>query len=257
MTDARLRELERAAMAGDAEAGARLLRARERAGERSGIRCIEVDNDPLHHVRMHGMVSRRDLDCGLCGGTGYRPLRHGIELAAYCKDDAARLVIGESCSCGIGPSVNATTMCLDEPGGFSEWLKGLSRWGREAQVRAAVAVARAAQVEQCYERNPTCTRTRCTPILHVIEAIEAFVEDPCEEHHWNMDRWSKQVSIPEWLWNAIQTAICEHSDRATGHDHLIACVRDSRLTESRTRAAICAALIPWALGIMTDKKPED
>lgn len=193
---------------------------------------------------------RRSLCCPSCAGTGLT-LRPRVELAAYCGDEASRHAGG--LEGWATPNINPT----ERP--FSEWLAGLSRWGPRVLVRAAIAAARVALrflpcggsphrqqgkagrwyrkvgIEPCGagEWEPC----ECDEARRAIEAAEAWVECPCEEH---LLAWWEAVPQPPLTWVPVPL------DTELGH---LAIQGAAQLAgEAPVRSAIQRALISWALG---------
>lgn len=217
MPDADLRSLERQAVGGDVEAEAALLRARERAGERCPVPC------------------RRDLcvrsTCPDCQGIGRAPLRVGLELAAYCGDEASRLVLGPITCRRSDPECHAECE-IGAPCPFPAWTQGLACWGRECQVRAAVAAAELALVKvDVTELSPTPSRG--IVLAHrAITSVKAslVIGEPIDNI---ADNWRARTDVPSWArcWEpgySIPDAV-----RVAG--------------EQPVREAICGALTEWVL----------
>lgn len=245
MSDAALRQFSRQAATGDTEARVRLLRARVRAGERSGIQCEECDEGQVAwpaHLNRPGWTKA----CPGCRGTGYRPLRDGLNLAAYLGDAAIRALI----KCPKPHATAGTAMIYWE--GFhyeeqfqdhrelSDFASGLTRWGQETCVRAAVAAAR----EAFKLRQAACMASQntldcsCGEMRRAIDAAEAHIVDQSEE---NKDAWERATreSIPDWMVCSDDSvdAVRIRIERAA---HLT--------TEPCVRTAIQRELVPWALG---------
>lgn len=267
MTDQRIRAQERSATS--PEELAELYEARWRSGEWVE-RQIEVGPCPdrgIHAGRRQGHggeaglftvhasdVNVGDWDpgheyvtCPTCNGSGVLTIP-GRELAAYCGDEAARVLV----------PVRLTRQTVDKPlhwspgarefvesGGilvpcdFGAWVRGLSRYGREACVRAAVAAARAVIAD--WERGSRPVEA----LWHgpqATEAAERWLADPSEA---NEDAWAVLLlqDVPDWV--------------PTINEHLFGqSVRSATeiLGEQPTRKAIQDALIPWALHV--EEAPE-
>jgi len=260
MSDIKLQSLKRQAATGDLEARVRLLRERVRAGERSGLRCEECGGAGRPWA---GSLVRFRSPCESCDGTGYRPLRDGIELAAYLGDERARVSVSWLC---VECRAN-----LDEAGlhkvkvmpcsghNLTSWLKGLIRWGQETLVRAAVAAAREAlgAWETRCEEAPSGggrlwhqghgPRQIDVRPLRAIEVVEAYIVDSSEE---NQRAWKA-------LWKALMTGDmptfvpCPEGgnlDRTSWSWSLSIEAAAHLTSESRVRSAIQRELVPWALG---------
>lgn len=175
MTDASLRTLERAWRASPTvEAEADYLRARVRAGDLAPEK---------------------------------------LELAAYVGHAAARKAAGHGCcprhqALGRDPQEGALArlLCSESPLSVHDplpaWVRGLSRWGAEVQVRAAVAAGWVAlgaeerrvgvvwdEANRVYRHDTDSFDPASMNLVHrlldarrAIEAAEAWLCCPCEEH---------------------------------------------------------------------------
>lgn len=199
MSDQRLREAERRALTGSVEEKAKALTARVRTApgcERCGGRGL---SSPPTSGPRKGRPDYAER-CPACAGTG-SPLRARVELAAYCREEAAHAALGL-------PPANlmlARTTPLDV------MVRNLSRWAdispggpcapdcwgpNEAGervhadgcrsfkpgwvlVRAAVAAARVALDVDAAQWSEI---SRWKQARHAIEAAETWLACPCEEH---------------------------------------------------------------------------
>ncbi len=176
--------------------------------------------------------------------------REQIQLAAYCGHEAARVVVGESCSCGLAPE-DATDLCLDEPGGWGEWLRGLERWPG-AQLRASLAAAELAWAHLLRLHGSMPQEAR-----RALESVRAYMDEPTDDRlrAW-MVAWSG-TSESAWLpapresvngrvheIQAAARAVAPFPPGTIGGPDYERCRHEG---ERRAREAICAALIGWAL----------
>jgi hypothetical protein len=150
MSDEALRAAERRAVVGGVEDQARALVERLRRAPA----CERCDSSTYGAGTLRVATTTAALiACPSCAGTGY-PLRARVELAAYCGDEAARLVVDPGHEFGTYFHLPPTP---DRPHGihgdgvrFDEFVGDLSRWADVGPapgwilVRAAVAAARVA-----------------------------------------------------------------------------------------------------------------
>ena len=191
-TDERLREIERAAQAGDPGAWVALLRERVRLWVPSVLACRHCEGSA--EVSGFGEADRPDSrngkwgmwPCPDCNGTGRAPYREAVRLAAYLSYQPAYEVLGEPLGTPFGQDGSWLPGALD----FGVWLKGLSRWGDGVMLRAAVAAARAVfevEVAACSWCNRYGQRHAGTAMCErhyraagAIEAAERYLADPSE-----------------------------------------------------------------------------
>jgi hypothetical protein len=195
--------------------------------------------------------------CPACAGTGY-PLRARVELAAYCGDEAARAVVAVAeCRPPLPSGRWESWSHMDEFQALSAWLRGLSRWADVGHapgwvlVRAAVAAATAFAAHQglegwarieCRDPNdamgPAC-REEARSELRAIEAAEAWLACPCEEHE---RAWQAAFAVLPLLWLPSPP-----SEQAS---HEAEITQAARLAgEAPVREAIQKALVDWALDL--------
>lgn len=190
------------------------------------------------------VVKRRNgLTC--CCGSDEETAEHGYYgVEGYTHNFTHACDYAEvECGCDF-TEVDEEWWPTRPPAALAPWLSGLSRWGPHVLVRAAVAAARVAlpvwAERECGEgHNPDLSICQLAqPPLRAIEAAEAWLACPCEEHRWKWaDAWAGGTdwfSAPEWLPGTIQGAGESIQDAA----HLAG--------EPAVRAAICTALIEWA-----------
>lgn len=260
MADLELRERERIAALGGVEARAAHLRRRMRAGDLRRIACEQCEGTeswcPSHGKDAGRPCIFTDCSPGICercDGTGFRPVRAVIELAAYAGDEAAREVMGwppsdeghrfgYPCLGELYPPVVGSTNSL------SIWVGGLARWGQQAQARAACAAA-----EVAYRGMPTdaiegekFSRLRLLNekgrARQALTAAKDWLECPCEKHREAWHDASVQPGMPNWApqpWGSPPRQDVD-SRSAIGFAARLA-------GETVVREAICAALIKWAL----------
>lgn len=95
--------------------------------------------------------------------------RERVEIAAYAGDEAARLAVPH-----LVLDRGVTWADVDAQR-LTDWVRGLSRWGSEVLVRAAVAAAKAAYARWALGAH-------AYRAFHAIDAAEAWLACPCEEH---------------------------------------------------------------------------
>lgn len=145
MTDQATRSQERSAET--LEDRVHVLRARMRAGRRG--REIDVPCGTCKGDKWLGRYDPEDLViCPTCNGSGRRT-EWGLDLAAYCGDEAARALAPVRLtkqtvekplhwSPGAREFVEAGGLLV--PRDLKAWINGLSRWGREVEERAEDAI---------------------------------------------------------------------------------------------------------------------
>ncbi len=202
------------------------------------------------------------------------------ELAAYCGHEGARLAWGcrtwgtlplyqENPKPNPGPDgtlyefVGVSTD-LAPAYALAPWVRGLSRWGAEAQVRAAIAAARVA-LERWEEQEGLISwegkpgirdaawEWRLLPEDHpkrsprrAIEAAESWVACPCEEHEV---AWSRAGIACAGGGNLVLAWLPIPADVDT-HEHNLGQVPRNAAHlagEAPVREAIQRALIEWSL----------
>ena len=244
--DLALRELERAAEAagpGDRVAALALADARHRAN--------------LLPTLAHGLMrtgclgAEASADAGETSGPTEEQAGSAVELAAYCGHAAAQLALQPAWARNAmaprpghwltldGHQVRAPRMSLAEfvGGGRPEGWRGLARWPG-ALPRAAVVV--------CSLWARTLYRIGTETLAQAEQLIEAARRSllcGCDAHGraWN-------AAMPT-EWGAIGLAM--HLHRGRWLAAIQGCAHD--LGEGPVREAICAALIPWALGRYEDQ----
>lgn len=224
MSDQRLRELERAASHGDPVDRAAVLREKCRAGLLTQER---------------------------------------VELAAYCGDPGARLVeewppddglyhapvYVDSVDACNGSRPNAACAYCAE---FREWVSGLSLWGFDTLIRAASAATTVGlpvwEEEHDVTSYPADDPDAYSP-RRAIEAVEAWVVCPCEEHREEC-RIRTEVIFPDMLLAAVEWSGPEDEGWTKGVDFWEVSIWEAeRLTSPEAvRAAICTELVSWAFG---------
>lgn len=239
MTDQALQELRRAAKASpwDLHSQVKLLRARMRVGEACEGACSPVSDMPIHNGTP---VSA----CPRCAGLA---LRERIELAAYAGSEAARLLWCEWDRSMPNHDAGKVPFALYRarkglPLKFNLWLQGLTRWGQHVQIRAAVAAAR------CALPVASLGVFQNQSAVGAIEATAVWLACPCEEHYQacaaaSATLWSAQVGLPPtWAYVAVNSV--DSADQAARAIQAAA----QLVPEPTLRAAICEALVSWALG---------
>jgi hypothetical protein len=192
-----------------------------------------------------------------------------LELAAFCGDEGARLVVDPGHQVGTYFHLPPTP---DRPHGihgdgvrFDEFVSDISRWADVpgwVVVRAAVAAARVAlraefdrgvrievtgeQLASAWniltpEARPRYMTADLRRAAAALEAAEAWLACPCEKHE---EAWivashhpgTDVPNVPGWL-------PCGHARK--GGTVLVAA---QYAGEAAVRAAICDALVAYALG---------
>lgn len=263
MTDHRSRLLERAARQGlDPASEAAHLAARLRAGTLTLERLELAAYCGSEAARGALGLGAAGEDCRDCGGTGN-------EHHACCDPECCPEGPGDECGTCVGRGVVAP-----EPPALAAWLSGLSRWADVGPVpgwvlvRASVAAARVALPKymadahglginahgRLYEIDPGEWTSRAAlneamlPVvlapLRAIEAAEAWLDDPTEEHREACR--AVPFSAPSFAAHAAHLVGFGYPHEDV---HIRACVEDAaRLAgETPVRAAICASLTEWAL----------
>ncbi len=235
MADLRLRELDRQAAAGDPQARARSLRERMRSGEQSRIPCRNCDGDGSITWEEPEFELQGEM-CSVCQGTGYRPFREAVELAAYAGDEAARLALGGEVPFDAGNALFNLEWFDKAP--LDRWIGHLDRWGQQAQVRSACAAARVAYAVS-WQDPLTSELGLFADILRAIEAADAWCGHPCAQH-WQALRdvlgigsGQQEDGGPTWAWLTNPARAILDASRVAG--------------EQPVRDAICRALAEWAL----------
>lgn len=189
-----------------------------------------------------------------------------LELAAYCGDKAAILAAGGPC-CHFHARSTLEAPCVDNPPTLGSLVGGLSRWGPEVLVRAAVAAAKVAHEED--KRQSGCFICECechrdedprAPALcetcgymadvHALRGAEHWLDDPGEA---SLAAWRAVTSntdtlplwAPVWTWPQGRTARTGTASRCPEEG-----IRSAAhlAGEAPVRDAIRAALVAYVLG---------
>ena len=86
-------------------------------------------------------------------------------------------------------------------------------------VVGAVEAGRGAQVKSCFEHDPECTRTRCTPIRKPLDAAEAWTACPCPSRENAWAALLEGPELPPWAPRAVmgsEAAEIQAADTLTG-----------------------------------------
>jgi hypothetical protein len=215
VTDERLRDLERQADS-SVEARARLLVERVRAGDLAADRLL---------------------------------------LAAYLGDEAARLA-------AEGERWEPPT------GGLREWLGGLVRFGKEPRVRTALALCDAVAVAPRGEVEPTRPWRRIGDpdvAAAAVAAVRAWLDGPSVELRDRCHSASEaaRASYPGALrldpaWSAFCQAagatahLAAESENEAPMEVWVLDAARRVADDAALRAAVVAALLPWALTALVD-----
>lgn len=255
MSDHRARQIQREALAtGDAQAEARVLRERLRAGTLLRLPgCLDCDGQgflPSDNARASWRARRinrvprlhdgprRDVRCPACNGANLRPAQDTVELLAYLGHPGARVLVGHcqefACARGGGDPAHAHSPISVAP--FADWLRGLERWGLGAVVRAAIA---AAGVVWDQQHEASKCPERCGAIEAALHAACDWADDPSDARNEGWREAADEAIGPGGrLW-------VPHPDIAPQQTlrHIT-----SRLTdEGAARDAVVEALTAWAL----------
>jgi len=240
VSDTKLRDLHRAAVTGSVTERVAWLRERARV-ELSTLMvpCAGVVGGTCHGT---GPVV-----CAACYGTGRVVLGwpERFALGAYCGDEAARLIVGNPKSVGgyrLRWSWIDAGFSLDPS--LSGWLKGLNRWPPVVSVRAAIAAGWVAWEKHA---KPACPQS-CERIEDALRAAEAWLLDPCENTWWEVHKLSNE-GLPKFVSCTLKLIL--RTDQA--ETWLLGACNDAAgfgptgPGAPQVRAAICTALVAWAL----------
>lgn len=224
MADQRLRELQRAEAAGDAEAPARVLTERLRLGE----------------------LTDRDL-----------------ELLAYLEHEPAHQVLGWSFERADGRGHHYSTpgtrsskvdpICLSR---FAEgWIAGLRSWGSSVVLRVGVAVVRRVWLPD-WESMSTTSRLPASAVIRLQVKLALQIADRCcvfpdssLVHAAAMDPTLRTRTTPLSPYPAIR--LMEACYRPSECERWVgrACEEEviTRFVNADFHAAVIAELVPWIL----------
>jgi len=182
--------------------------------------------------------------------------RERVELAAYCGSEGA-LGLWRSWDRSMpnhdtGKIANALYRVRKygvSGCGLPQWLQGLARWGNHVMARAALAAGRVALLKLPWldSRPGADGGSRYLSVLRALEAAEAWLECPCEEHreaalaHQGRPAGMGVDPRPNWWW-APSLAI---QGKPSALRQIRECARI--VTEATVREAICADLVGFAL----------
>ena len=129
-----------------------------------GTKGIEVET-----TRRFGSYSETTSDfvpCPTCNGSGKR-YASGVGLAAWVGDGDARKALGQCCpkhdaAASADPPLWWGKACAENP--LEPWVKGLSRYGQEAAIRAALVSSDAIHVSEV-------KAVKGAPLTDVLEAV--------------------------------------------------------------------------------------
>lgn len=177
--------------------------------------------------------------------------RERVALAAYLGDRASCLALD------AGPRAEVVT-----PGA---WARGLAAFGREAEVRAAIAVAWVVLPEWEGDEVSEWVAGRRALVRAAIEAAEAWVLEPTPEAEHRAEQASSSARlacmfephseraktaglIGAMAAHATSSVVVEH-DAATTH-YASACVdlTAGLVGRRHAEAAVAREVVPWALG---------
>lgn len=198
-------------------------------------------------VRITGL-DRKLSACPCCAGL---TLHERIELAAYCGDEASRLVTGWE----LGDRVRVAGAWHFAPeGSLRDFAKGLARWGQLVCVRAAWAAGLACAHDantyrdwcrQCGSRHPATTAWGCRGCEDLVaprkalDAVKTWLDCPCTSCK---PAWHNSMRNHVWLdyqW------IPHPEDKGNQFD--VIRVAAQHIGEEAVRRAVSTELIRWAL----------
>ena len=195
------------------------LQARVRSGEVGPCPCPGCEP-----VKDAGTCWEHDP----CGATGHVGILYWIELAAFCDDEAAGLVLAE----------HDIVLPCEPPGGPCEcwdpatWALGLHRWGREAQVRASMAAVKLVLPTWESEHHAAtfrrdsrllylegCPRRTSLGPDEILGLAQAWVDDPSLERARRCAAYMPE-GIPTWadlgvLFMNPPSGFADHSNRVS------------------------------------------
>jgi hypothetical protein len=177
--------------------------------------------------------------CSSCFGTGLQRLPW-VQLAAYLQDEAAREVTNPPFPAPAqlsGRPEIVTWRSHYDAAPLGAWARGLSRWGREATVRAVLASTRAALARNAHAPSGYHA-------TNAIEGLEAWLACPCAQHHRALcadAHPGEALLVPPW---APCGCTMDRIEPILAADTL--CVSPYS-GAGMVREAIRASLLPWAL----------
>lgn len=220
-------------------------------GSRWGYQHIaEHPSDDPHQRVIQSLKGHKEAglfvrDCPCAGLT----LQQRIELAAYCGDEAARAVTG-NCT-GYDGAYHQDCCYYVVP--LAALAKGLSRWGKLVQVRAAWAAGMAC-VKTCLHGEEDPLRcSACVAAIRALNAAKAWLDCPCEGHssyeraveQRTYDDARGEWSIPFWATSPVRATWSTNA----GDAYEVGIKSAARYLDERTVCkAICEELTRWALG---------
>lgn len=207
-----------------------------------------------------------------------------LELAAYCGHEAARKAAGHGCcprhqALGRDPQEGALArlLCSESPLSVHDplpaWVRGLSRWGAETQVRAAVAACEAAWGEWKGSRYCLCMGSNINPPWrlcpncggtgdhdprprYALHAARGWLVCPCEGHRIACrEIHDGDVGRTSGPWRFLLSLVCVVADprryvpgwAEADLDRAVTMAVSLTTTEA-VRTAICRDVSTWALG---------
>ena len=271
VSDAEIRSLERECLTPQDEV--RLFRARARAGEVRDIGLPAEARLALAAYAGHagakqllpheaypppGGVVASTLPCKVFCGCSYQGvLRKAVDeggpLGSITIQEGVIERSGELWTCPTcGESTTAYSLTLEG------WLSGLSRWGHQALLRAALAAAKVAvdygTCEWC-DSDCGCSSDEaggghphlahgpcpdCQAASKAIEAVRDYVEDPTEARLDACDDCARP-GLPGSVWQLLRAPRV-----ALRNPGAINCAVAEVRDEGAVRAAIQAELVRWA-----------
>lgn len=289
MADAKHRDLERLAAAGDEDAERQLLQERVRSGELSDERLrlaaycdhpIAKQLSPVSEPERAGAwlryweSARRHLISGIADADVDADAEESDDRSeSYAKRRALRAARFQEIGAKALKLLDQARPDPWLPDPFS-WIQGLTAWGDEVSVRAGVAGARlrewpselGAILELVEHWLADPTAERLAPIQHALQQLAVPEND---------ERWGERIvervaelataseSADDDLWHCLydlsrlvgREALSAHLAVDKVELHLGAAYdRDAWLIgQSQIHTAIRNELVPWALGIAGDE----
>lgn len=266
VSDSRTSSLQRAALTGSTQERVAWLASWLRTDPACSACCglggkvvyDEIDPERLEALR-RGELDPRVAQVALSSGIWNKPRkaatgterRWRVEAAAHCNDEAARLALGWTVASRSWHGADeARTTWRDASGStrvgadadlpIETWAQGLSRWGRDVTVRAALAAS------GMLAGSPVNDDERRAQD-EVMDAARAWLACPCDAH--SEEWWHRYRGATDWRaepsW--LLSPAASHAD---GWATLCVVAIEQTAQEEgpeAVREAIRSALVPWLL----------
>lgn len=196
--------------------------------------CVGPDVDVPSILCGHPLPCPRHPNGVCCGGTGraFWDLEDRLTLLAYCGDERAVAIIGETMRCGCYAPAGTQPPCFAHTQNLGECFRALSRWGDECLTRAACVAAR-----HIWAHGP-----KVMPgVIGTITAAERWIADPTKMNRKALHAASganggeRVNGLLEFAWLCAPAVALRAAAREMDHEPAI-------------RTAVCTALCEWALG---------